>query len=141
MSQENVEIVRSIYTGWERGDFRWVGWAHPEIEYVIVEGPAPGNWRGLAGLEEGGLGILSAWDGLRVEAEEFRPLDDERVLVLTRLSGRGKTSGIELGQMRSNGADVLQIRGGKVIRFLLYWNRDRALADLGLSEQDAHADS
>jgi ketosteroid isomerase-like protein len=141
MSQENVEIVRTIYAGWERGDFSWVGWAHPEIEYVIVEGPAPGSWRGLAGLEEGGLGILSAWDGLRVEAEEYRQLEDERVLVLTRLSGRGKTSGIELGQMRSNGADVLQIRGGKVIRFLLYWNRDRALTDLRLSEQDVHADS
>jgi hypothetical protein len=72
--------------------------------------------------------------GLRVEAEACRQLDDERVLVLTRLSGRGKTSGIELGQMRSNGADVLEIRGGKVVRFLLYWNREHALADLGLSE-------
>jgi hypothetical protein len=134
MSQENVEIALSIYAGWERGDFSWIGWADPEIEYVIVEGPAPGSWRGLAGLEEGGLGILSAWKGLRVEAEECRQLDDERVLVLTRLSGRGKASGIELGQMRAKGADVLQIRGGKVMRFLLYWNRERALADLGLSE-------
>jgi hypothetical protein len=129
-----VEIALSIYAGWERGDFSWIGWADPEIEYVIVEGPAPGSWRGLAGLEEGGLGILSAWKGLRVEAEECRQLDDERVLVLTRLSGRGKASGIELGQMRAKGADVLQIRGGKVMRFLLYWNRERALADLGLSE-------
>jgi ketosteroid isomerase-like protein len=134
MSQENVEIVRSIYAAWEHGDFSQDEWADPEIEYVIVEGPAPGSWRGRAGLEEGGLGILSAWNGLRVEAEACRQLDDERVLVLTRLSGRGKTSGIELGQMRSNGADVLEIRGGKVVRFLLYWNREHALADLGLSE-------
>ena len=134
MSQENVEVVRSIYAAWGRGDFSWVGWAHPEIEYVIVEGPAPGSWRGLAGLEEGGVGILSAWKGLRVEAEECRHLDDERVLVLTRLSGRGKTSGIELGQMRAKGADILQMRGGKVMRFVLYWNREHALADLGLSE-------
>jgi ketosteroid isomerase-like protein len=133
MSQENMDLVRSIYAAWERGDFSWVGWAHPEIEYVVVEGPAPGSWRGLVGLERGGLGILNAWTGLRVEAEECRPLDDERVLVLTRLSGRGKTSGIELGQMRAKGADVLQIRGGRVMRFVLYWNRDRAFADLGLS--------
>ena len=103
MSQENVEIARSIYAGWERGDFSRVGWAHPEIEYVIVEGPAPGRWTGLAGLEEAAL-ILNAWKGLRVEAEECRQLDDERVLVLTRLSGRGKTSGIDLGQMRAKGA-------------------------------------
>jgi ketosteroid isomerase-like protein len=141
MSQENVKIARSIYAAWGRGDFSRVGWAHPEIEYVIVEGPAPGSWRGLAGLEEGGLGILSAWKGLRVEAEDCRMLDDERVLVLTRLSGRGKTSGIELGEMRASGADILEIRGGKVVRFLLYWNREHTLADLGLSEQDARADS
>ena len=134
MSQENVEVARSIYAGWERGDFSWVGWAHPEIEYVIVEGPAPGSWRGLAGLEEGGVGILSAWKGLRVEAEECRPLDDERVLVLTRLSGRGKTSGIELEQMQAKGADILQFRERRVKSFRLYWNRDHALADLGLSE-------
>jgi ketosteroid isomerase-like protein len=141
MSEESLELVRSIYAAWERGDFSWVGWAHPEIEYVIVEGPAPGNWTGLAGLEEGGLGILNAWQQLRVEAEQCRELDDERVLVLTRLTGRGKTSGIDLGQMRANGADILHIRDGNVMRFVLYWNREHALADLGLSEQDARADS
>jgi hypothetical protein len=129
-----VEVVRSIYAAWALADFSWVGWAHPEIEYVIVEGPAPGSWKGLAGLEEGGLGILSAWQGLRVEAEGYRQLDDGRILVLTRLSGRGKTSGIELGQMRAKGADILQMHGGKVMRFVLYWNREHALADLGLSE-------
>jgi ketosteroid isomerase-like protein len=134
MSQANVEMVRRIYAAWGRGDFSWVGWADRDIEYVIAEGPAPGTWKGLGGLEEGGLGILSAWKGLRVEAEECRQLDDDRVLVLTCLSGRGKTSGIELGQMRAQGADVLQFRGGKVTRFHLYWDRERALADLGLKD-------
>jgi ketosteroid isomerase-like protein len=133
MSQENVEVVRSIYARWERGDFSWIGWAHPEIEYLIVEGPAPGSWRGLAGLEQGALGILSAWKGLRVEAEDCRQLDEERVVVLTRLSGRGKTSGVELGQMRAKGADILHVRNGKVTRFVLYFDRERALADLGVS--------
>jgi ketosteroid isomerase-like protein len=141
MSQENVELVRSIYAAWERGDFSSAEWAHPEIEYVIVEGPTPGSWTGLAGLEEGGLGFLSAWKELRVEAEECRQLDGERVLVLTRLSGRGKTSGVELEQMRTKAADLLHIRCGKVTRFVLYFDRERALAELGLSEQDAHADS
>ena len=39
MSQENVEIVRSICAAWDRGDYRSVGWADPEIEFVIVDGP------------------------------------------------------------------------------------------------------
>jgi len=93
-----------------------------------------GSWRGLAGIEEGGLGILSVWEELRVEADECRALDDERVLVLTRLSGRGKTSGLELEQLQSRGADLLHVRDGRVTRFVHYWGRERALAALGLRE-------
>jgi hypothetical protein len=39
MSQESVEIVRSICAAWELGDFHSVEWAHPEIEFVIADGP------------------------------------------------------------------------------------------------------
>jgi hypothetical protein len=84
MSQENVDLVRSIYADWERGDFSSVGWAHPEIEYVIADGPSPGRWTGLAGLAEGARSWIGAWEGFSIEAEKFRALDAERVLVLTR---------------------------------------------------------
>jgi ketosteroid isomerase-like protein len=70
-----------------------------------------------------------------LEAEGDRELDDERVLVLVRFSGRGKTSGLELGETRSKGASVFHIRGGKVTRCVQYWNRERALADLGLASE------
>jgi hypothetical protein len=99
MTSANLDLVRSIYAPHERGDCSSAEWAHPEIEYVITDGPSPGNWTGLAGMAEGWREVLSAWDDFRGEAEEYRELDDERVLVLTRNSGRGKTSGLELGQM------------------------------------------
>ena len=117
----------------ERGDFRSADWAEPEIEFVIADGPSPGTWTGLSGLAEGHRAWLSAWEGFRSEAQEFRELDDERVFVLSQYSGRGKTSGLELGQMRAKGAGVAQIRDGKVTRLVWYTNRDRALADLGLA--------
>jgi ketosteroid isomerase-like protein len=44
MASMNVELVRSIYAAWERGDYSSTEWAHPEIEFVIVEGPTPGTW-------------------------------------------------------------------------------------------------
>jgi ketosteroid isomerase-like protein len=78
--------------------------------------------------------LLSAWQGFRQEADEYRELDGDRVLVLAHWSGRGKTSGLELGHMRANGAGLFYIRGGKVTRLVFYWDREHALADLGLSE-------
>ena len=48
MASANVELVRSIYADWERGHFTTAEWADPEIEYVLVGGPAPGRWAGLS---------------------------------------------------------------------------------------------
>ena len=51
MSQENVEVVRSIYEPWGRGDFSSVEWAHPKVEFVIADfGPLVGSTKGLAGM-------------------------------------------------------------------------------------------
>jgi ketosteroid isomerase-like protein len=142
MSEENVELVRSITAAWERGDYNSVEWAHPEIEYLIADGPSPGSWTGVAGMTHGWVDFLRAWEHeFRCVVEEYRELDDERVLVLQHYGGRGKTSGVEVTQMAAKGATLFHIRDGKVTRLFVYFDRERALEDLGLSEQDAHADS
>jgi hypothetical protein len=83
----------------------------------------------------GARDFLSAWEEYRVEAEEYRELDDERVLVLTRNTGRGKASGLELGQLGTKRANLFDIRDGKVTRLILYNDRDRVFADLGLARE------
>jgi ketosteroid isomerase-like protein len=133
MASANLELVRSIYAAWDRGDYSSAAWAHPGVEYVIADGPSPGSWGGLTGMAEGVRDALSAWKDVRQEAEDYRELDAERVLVFTRWYGSGKTSGVDLGQMRTRGADVFHIRNGKVIRLVTYFGRERALADLGLA--------
>jgi hypothetical protein len=134
MSQENLDFVRSICAAWGCGDWSSAEWAHPEIEFVILDGPTPGSWKGLAEMAEGWRSFLSTWEEFRVEVDEYRELDDEHVLVLDHPSGVGKTSGVNLGQMQAKGAQLFHIRGGKVTRLVHYFDRDRALADLGLSE-------
>ena len=54
------------------------------------------------------------------------------MLVLDRFSGHGRASGLDVGELRTEGAQVFQIRGGKVIKTVAYADRARALADLGL---------
>jgi ketosteroid isomerase-like protein len=135
MGSANVDLVHSIYAAWERGDYSSAEWADPEIEFVMADGPTPGSWRGVAAMATAVRDGLSGWRDFHEEAEEYRELDDERVLVLVDWRGRGKTSGLELGQMRAKGAGVVHVRGGKVTRLVTYLDRDRALADLGLAPE------
>jgi len=130
---ENLDLVRSILADWERGDFSSAEWAHGDVECVFAGGPDPSGWSGLTGMAEGMRAWLSAWNDFRVEATEYRELDQERVLVLVRRSGRGKTSGVEL-QTRT--ANLFHVRGGKVSRVVIYLDRERAFADLGLVPED-----
>jgi ketosteroid isomerase-like protein len=142
MASANLDLVRSIYAAWERGDF-FSGpgeWVHPEIEFVIPDGPEPGSWTGLAGLLEGARAIFNAWENWRPKADEYRELDNERVLVLFRARARGRTSGLEVEQIAGNGANLFFVRDGKVMRLVAYWDRDHALADLGLASEGEATD-
>src|SRR2546423_15630344 len=111
-----------------------VEWADSEIEFVIADGPDPGSWHGLNGAAAGMASFVSAWQWLRTEAEEFRELDEERVLVLVRYAGRGKASGVRLGEIEARSASVYRVRKGKVVRLALSWDRDAALKAVGLEE-------
>ena len=131
---ENLDVVRSICSAWERGDFAASDWADPEIESVWADGPAPGSRIGVAAMAESERDFLNAWADVRLTIGEYRELDGHRVLVFIHASGRGKTSGLDLGQMGKTSACLFDIRDGKVTRLVNYWDRDRALADLGLKE-------
>jgi ketosteroid isomerase-like protein len=131
---ENVELVRSIYSDWERGDFSHAEWADREIEWVLVEGPSPGTWHGLAGMADGFRAWFSASKDVHVYADDFREIDDERVAVLVHATGRGKASGLEYSPELTRTTHLFHVRGRKVVRFLFYLDRGRAFADLGLEE-------
>ena len=131
---ENLDLVRAILHEWERADFRNVRWAHPEIEYVVIGGPEPGKWDGLAAMNASVRDYMAAWENYGIAAEELRELDRDRVLALVRLSGRGKSSGVELADAGGKGAEVWHLQGGVVTRLHMYFDRDRAFADLGLEQ-------
>ncbi len=97
MSSANLELVRSIYAAWVRGDFSRADWADPQIEFAVVDGPEPSNSTGLAAMASAYGAFLGLWEpGYHVRADEYRELDDKRVLVLVHNIGRGR------GQPRAN---------------------------------------
>ena len=81
MTSANVELVRSIYAKWERGEYGSVEWAGSEIEYVFAD---------------------------------------------------RKASGLHL---QVKGACLFHVRDAKVTRLVVYRDRDRVFADLGLSSE------
>jgi ketosteroid isomerase-like protein len=128
---ENVELVRSIYAHWERGEFSFGDWAAPDMEYVDADGPVAGV-TDRTGANDGLRDFLRGWENFRIVADDYRVLDHDRVLVLDRRRGRSRASGVEIGELRTEGARLFTVLDGCVQRLVVYFDRSRALADLGL---------
>jgi ketosteroid isomerase-like protein len=133
MGSADLELVRSIYSAWERADYSSVDWASPDIEYTVADGPSPATWTGIEGMVHGFREVLAAWEDWGVVASDYLALPDGRVLVSFRCTGRGKASGVDLEQLQVNGATLFEVARGKVTSIVQYFDRDRALADLGLT--------
>jgi ketosteroid isomerase-like protein len=126
---ENLDLVRSIFAAWERGDFGSAKWADDQIEFVLDD-DAP--VKGVVAMARSWRDVLGSWEGYRLEADDYRELDDERILVGLHVIGRGKVTGVDLQQVDSRGAALFHVRAGKVTRLSSYTSRARALSDLGL---------
>jgi len=132
---ENLDLVRSLRAAWDHGDFSSSDWAHPELEYVIVDGRKSRHARGVPEMAECWREFLADWQAWQARTTEVRELDAERVLALVELSGRHRASGLDLGAIGStSGANLFHVCEGRVTKFVLYLDREHALADLGLKE-------
>ena len=138
MSQENVEIVKAWYDAYNREDWDAM-FKDTAPGFEVDLSRAVGPWRGVFGLDQFRRVVgefRETWESARMEPHEFIEAGDLVVVPGTQhLKGRG---GIEVVV---RGTFVWRIRNGAVERVTMYQERQDALEDLGLSEQDAHADS
>jgi ketosteroid isomerase-like protein len=103
VSQQNVEIAKrgidafnqrdlDTYDELVTLDFEW---------FPAMPGALGGDsYRGREGVERFLEALDDTWEEMRLVGEEFRDLGN-RVLLLARLEGRGKSSGVPVTQAQS----------------------------------------
>jgi len=133
MSQENVDVVRAIYSAWQLGDYRAA--LERFDEHVEWFGPPDfsnsGVGRGHDGVRRALGTWIGAWDDYQFDLRELIDSGD-RVLAAGWQRGRGKGSGVEVSEEIFS---VWTLRARKVIRQRMFRDRGQALEAAGLQEQ------
>ncbi len=136
MSQENVELIQRVFEAFNREDTAALAALSDEdLEFISV----------FAEVDTGGAihrgrklwatyfaRIHETWDEWRTEDVRIFDAGDDRVAVVFRLIGKGKSSGVpverEVGLAHT-------LRKGKLWRMRVYLDSGEALAAVGLSEE------
>src|SRR6478672_7468885 len=98
MSQENVELVRLGFEAVVAGDTAaFDGYLTPDVEIVQPpEVPDAKTYRGPTAVRDAMDDWPSAWEDFRMELLEVIDVSDDTLIGVTRHSGRGAHSEIEL---------------------------------------------
>jgi ketosteroid isomerase-like protein len=125
MSRGNVDRVRRLFDYWEQGE--WQASAElfdPGFEAVFSSGafPDPGTYRGARRTLDAWRAWLEAWEEFSLELEDAIPVG-ERVVVLNRLRGRGKASGIAVD---AEVGCIFDLDRGRIVR-MVFCDRRQAL--------------
>jgi limonene-1,2-epoxide hydrolase len=137
MSQENVELLRSLQDDWNRGETTVdTEKYHTDLEFLPRRAATEGAYRGIAGLERFIADTFEVFEKFELHFE----LADlgERVLAWGHIHVRAKGSGIET-DIESGG--LYEFRDGKIVRWEDFGSKNKALEAAGLSEPDADAQS
>ena len=134
MSEENVEIVRRWWAGFNEDGMPPLSLCDDEIEIRNPpDFPVRGLFRGHEGVRSWRDQVFDIFDKARVEPEDIVDVhgDGETVLMLLRASGTASYTGIEVDV---EWAAIWTIRDGKVLRAQGYLDRAEALEAAGQSK-------
>ena len=134
MARDKVDVARRAVDAYNRRnlDSVFAELATPDFEWypALIRALDGGGVRGREGVERFVVDTEENWEELQIVAEEFRDLSD-RVLVLGRMKGRAKGSGVPVDQPFVN---ILDFRGDRIWRSRVYLDHAEGLRVAGLSE-------
>lgn len=137
MSREQVEMVRTAWEAYNRGDVEaFLAPLDPDCEFHEDPAfPEGGVYRGREAIEAYLVQFREAMAEHSFEVEEVRDLGDA-VICLLHERARGKESGLEVS-LRP--AFVFRFRGDRIVWGRAYIDRAQAFADEGVEPASADA--
>ena len=137
MSHENVEVVREIYRRYAVDPETTFELLDPEIEWSEPpEVPDSQTSRGHEGVRRSLRKFVGTWEDFHLDVVDLIDAGDS-VIACTRLTGRGKGSGVEIDQEQFA---VWRFRNGKAVALQMVFDREEADRVAGLSNETAAAE-
>ncbi len=137
---DNVGVIRGMLDAVARGDRdAFLAFLTRDVEWDDREG-----WPGVRKMYHGHAGVREWWDAFArvggevvdVEVDNIGEVSDSRVLLCVLGTFRASSGGSEF---KARAWYVFWLRGGKVARAQLFWNRRDAHEAAGVPEQDRSA--
>jgi ketosteroid isomerase-like protein len=129
MSEENVALIRSIYSAWDQGESAR-DFIDADVEYVnpsyAVE---PGTRRGRKSFAQ----VRDTYEDFAVRVDGFLDAGDEDVVVLAWFTAHGRGSGVPVAGEHGY---VWTVRDGAAVRFRWFQSHQEALEAAGLRARE-----
>jgi ketosteroid isomerase-like protein len=129
-AEGDLAVLQRILEQWGRGEF-WDAEPYAEDVIFVRSGPDGGEYHGIASLTAAWRDFLAAWEDFRVQAERVVAGDAGMYVLLLRLQGRGKGSGVNID---ADVANVVRMRDGRIAQLEMWWDREAALSSAGVHE-------
>jgi ketosteroid isomerase-like protein len=126
----DLAVLERLKAEWSRGEF-WDAEAYAEDVVFVVSGPDAAEYHGVGELTAAWRDFLSAWEAFRIEPGRIVAGSEGVYVVLQRLQGRGKTSGLRID---AEVAALVHMQHGRIDRLEMFWDREAALRAAGVDE-------
>ena len=129
LTQQNVALMREAYERIGTQGFTAVAWELIDDDVVVrdrPEIPDPRTYHGHAGVLEALASSDESFEQFGMDMEDLIGVGDRHVVVVLRMHGRGRGSGVPVEERI---AHLWTVRDGKAAEMQVYSDPDRALRD------------
>ena len=133
---EHEAMIRAFAEGFSERDISKVRtWMHDDVVFDWSRSISDnrGVHQGFGAIERLFENFIEVWESVRWRVFDVEEVDPDRLLVGTRMDVRGRDSGIEIS---GSGAQLWELRDGKIARVTLFQDRQKALTALADGELD-----